>query len=77
MIRLSRNQPMLYVHQRNAPASRRDSIRLTILGASLSLMLLAGCGVNAVLVGEAVVTSDDVAGKGRELAGQAVSPAKP
>ena len=41
------------------------------------LTKLAGCGVNAVLVGEALVTSSDVAGKVRELAGQAVSPAKP
>ena len=41
------------------------------------LAQLAPFGVNAVLVGEAIVTSDDVAGKVRELAGQAVSPAKP
>ena len=41
------------------------------------LTQLAPFGVNAVLVGEAIVTSSDVAGKVRELAGQAISPAKP
>ena len=41
------------------------------------LTQLAGCGVDAVLVGEALVTSNDVAGKVRELAGQTVSRAKP
>ena len=34
------------LHRHDAtPASRRASIRLTIVGASLSFMLLAGCGV--------------------------------
>jgi len=37
---------MSYAHQRNAPASPRVSIRVTLLSASLSLMLLAGCGVS-------------------------------
>jgi indole-3-glycerol phosphate synthase len=41
------------------------------------LTRLAECGVDAVLVGEALVTSSDVAGKVRELAGPAISPAKP
>ncbi|MCH2517514.1 MAG: indole-3-glycerol phosphate synthase TrpC [Dehalococcoidia bacterium] len=69
----------LAVTERLAPLAPKGKIVVSESGIHQPdhLTQLAGCGVNAVLVGEALVTSDDVAGKVRELAGQAVSPAKP
>ena len=69
----------LAVTERLAPLAPMGKIVVSESGIHQPdhLTQLAGCGVNAVLVGEALVTSDDVAGKVRELAGHAVSPAKP
>ena len=69
----------LGVTERLAPLAPKGKVIVSESGIHqpAHLTQLAGCGVNAVLVGEALVTSDDVAGKVRELAGHAVSPAKP
>ena len=69
----------LAVTERLAPLAPRGKVIVSESGIHqpAHLKQLAKCGVNAVLVGEALVTSDDVAGKVRELAGQSVSPAKP
>ncbi len=69
----------LAVTERLAPLAPKGKVIVSESGIHqpAHLTQLAGCGVNAVLVGEALVTSDDVARKVRELAGQAVSRAKP
>ncbi|MBQ11719.1 MAG: indole-3-glycerol phosphate synthase [Planctomyces sp.] len=69
----------LAVTERLAPLAPAGKIVVSESGIHepAHLTQLAPFGVNAVLVGEAIVTSDDVGAKVRELAGQAVSPAKP
>jgi indole-3-glycerol phosphate synthase len=69
----------LAVTERLAPLAPAGKIIVSESGIHepAHLTQLAPFGVYAVLVGEAIVTSDDVAGKVRELAGQPVSPAKP
>jgi indole-3-glycerol phosphate synthase len=64
----------LAVSKRLAPIVPRDKVIVSESGINhpKDLQALGECGVNAVLVGEALVTAPDVAAKVRELSGMAV-----
>ena len=62
----------LAVTQRLAPMAPKGMVLVSESGIFThdDLTLLSGAGVNAVLVGEALVTAPDIAAKVRELSGQ-------
>ena len=68
----------LAVSRRLAPLVPGEKVIVSESGINTpqDLRELGACGVNAVLVGEALVTSPDVAAKVRELAGMTVPSAK-
>ena len=68
----------LAVSRRLAPLVPVDRVTVSESGINTSQDLrdLGECGVNAVLVGEALVTAPDIPAKVRELAGMTVPPVK-
>ena len=66
----------LAVSRRLAHMVPRDKVIVSESGINTpqDLRDLGACGVNAVLVGEALVTAPDVAAKVRELAGMTIPP---